>query len=62
MTKEEFMVEWCAKSGFDHSVFDTGERVAVPCYCGGGACKGWRSIQNNPERLREHFETDGVQS
>jgi hypothetical protein len=59
MTEQEFITEWCAKTGFERSVFDSGERVAVRCYCGGNACKGWKSLVNDPDRLREHMESDG---
>lgn len=59
MTKEEFMAEWCAKMSYPLSVFDK-ERVALPCYCGGNACKGWKSLRNDPDRIAEHMEFDGL--
>lgn len=59
MTKDEFEKEWCAKTRMERAVFATGERVAVRCYCGGNGCKGWKSLTNDPDRLREHMEFDG---
>lgn len=59
MTQDEFMIEWSAKSGIPLDTFETGERVAVRCYCGGNACSGWRALLNTPERLEEHAMSDG---
>lgn len=58
MTKEEFENEWCLKMGYPLSVFDS-ERVAMPCYCGHGACKGWKALLNDADRIAEHMESDG---
>jgi hypothetical protein len=59
VTQEEFEIEWCAKTGFEPSVFKSGKRIAVRCYCGGNGCHGWRSLINDPDRLQEHAESDG---
>lgn len=50
---------WCAKTGRPLSVFDS-QRVAVRCYCGGNACRGWKALLNDPDRIEEHMESDGL--
>ncbi len=58
MTKEEF-TELCCRNG--NSSRETFEkyRVALPCYCGDDSCRGWASVQNDPEAIEEHMERHG---
>jgi hypothetical protein len=54
VTKEEFIREYCDRSGITWEWLSQ-TTVVLPCTCDSDICQGWAMILNDPDTIRTHL-------
>lgn len=55
MTKEEFVAQYCKRSGVTKE-FIGQYKDALPCACGDESCEGWAMVGRDPGSIKVHME------
>jgi hypothetical protein len=57
LTKDEFINEYCERSGISRNdYFYNYNLIALPCKCGHETCNGWATVTNEDRYIKIHNE------